>query len=204
MDKMRSIEESSDHVLGSGPPRHGMGDRCMSLRAQRGNLPPQGLRLLRRSAPRNDIGVRRTGTTLVEAAFVLPLLLLVVLGAIEYGWLFYKQQQITNAARHAARIAILPHTGAETEAGNVITSTDPNVGLLARAHLLDYLEAGYPKFSYTVIPSDPNHRRQVTVQVRISTTTGLRIVNMNAFALPGTRLEPDELGAFATMAMEGL
>ena len=33
---------------------------------------------------------------------MLPLLLLVMLGAIEYGWLFFNVQQITNAARQGA------------------------------------------------------------------------------------------------------
>jgi Flp pilus assembly protein TadG len=48
---------------------------------------------------------RRRGTTLVEAAIVLQLLLVITLGAIEYGWLFLVMERITNAARHGARIA---------------------------------------------------------------------------------------------------
>ena len=47
----------------------------------------------------------RAGTTIVEAAIVLPLLLLLTLGAIEYGWLFLNAQWITNAARQGARTA---------------------------------------------------------------------------------------------------
>jgi Flp pilus assembly protein TadG len=62
----------------------------------------------------------RTGTTIVEAAFVLPLFLLLVLGAIEYGWLFFNVQQITNAARQGARVAILPDVS-EAQAQAVIT-----------------------------------------------------------------------------------
>jgi Flp pilus assembly protein TadG len=42
---------------------------------------------------------------MVEAAIVLPLLLLLTLGVIEYGWLFLNAQWITNAARQGARIA---------------------------------------------------------------------------------------------------
>jgi len=49
--------------------------------------------------------VHCAGTTLVEAAIVLPLLLLLTLGAIEYGWLFLNVQWITNAARQGARVA---------------------------------------------------------------------------------------------------
>ena len=51
---------------------------------------------------------RYRGLATVEAALVFPLLLLLTFGAIKYGWLFLKAQQITNAARHGARIAILP------------------------------------------------------------------------------------------------
>jgi hypothetical protein len=42
---------------------------------------------------------------MVEAAIVFPLLLLLTLGAIEYGWLFLNLHQITNAARQGARTA---------------------------------------------------------------------------------------------------
>ena len=46
---------------------------------------------------------------MVEAAIVFPILLMLTLGAIEYGWLFLNAQQVTNAARQGARIAILPY-----------------------------------------------------------------------------------------------
>ena len=48
----------------------------------------------------------RRGAAAVEMAIVLPLLLMLTLGGIKYGWLFLKAQQITNAARHGARIGI--------------------------------------------------------------------------------------------------
>ena len=54
--------------------------------------------------------VRRTyrggparGQTLVETALVLPLFLMVVLGIIVMGIGLFYQQQVTNAAREAAR-----------------------------------------------------------------------------------------------------
>ena len=50
----------------------------------------------------------RKGTTIVEAAIVLPLLLLLTFGAFKYGWLFFKHQQIINTARQVARVAIRP------------------------------------------------------------------------------------------------
>lgn len=48
------------------------------------------------------------GAQLIEAALVLPLLLLVVLGILDFGMLFWKFEGVTNAAREGARVAILP------------------------------------------------------------------------------------------------
>ena len=42
------------------------------------------------------------GAALIEFAIVLPLLLLLVFGAIEFGLLFYNKQVITNASREGA------------------------------------------------------------------------------------------------------
>ena len=47
------------------------------------------------------------GSAVIEAALVLPVLILVTFGTIEYGWLFLKSQQIGNAARNASRMGII-------------------------------------------------------------------------------------------------
>ena len=57
------------------------------------------LRRLRRS---------ESGAELVEFALTLPLLLLIVLGMIEFGFVFQQYEVVTNAAREGARIAVLP------------------------------------------------------------------------------------------------
>ncbi len=41
---------------------------------------------------------------MVEAALLLPLVLLLTLGLIEYGWIFLRGQQINRPARQGARI----------------------------------------------------------------------------------------------------
>lgn len=51
------------------------------------------------------------GAQLVEFALVLPLLLLIVLGIAEFGFIFQRYQVITNAAREGARMAMLPGYG---------------------------------------------------------------------------------------------
>ncbi len=48
------------------------------------------------------------GAELVEFAFVFPTLLLVMLGIIDFGFLFQRYEVVTNAAREGARVAILP------------------------------------------------------------------------------------------------
>lgn len=48
------------------------------------------------------------GAELIEFALVLPLLLFIVLGIVDFGFLFQRLEVVTNAAREGARIAVLP------------------------------------------------------------------------------------------------
>jgi Flp pilus assembly protein TadG len=74
---------------------------------------------------------------LVEFALVLPMLLLVVLGIAEFGFIFQRYEVVTNAAREGARMAVLPgYTSADVIArvrgyvtnGRVPTTvTNPNI-----------------------------------------------------------------------------
>ena len=48
------------------------------------------------------------GQALIEMAITLPLLLLVTMGAVEFGRAYQHWQVLTNAAREGARIAVLP------------------------------------------------------------------------------------------------
>jgi hypothetical protein len=50
----------------------------------------------------------QSGAELIEVALTLPLLLLVLLGIIEFGIMFREYEIITNAAREGARIRVLP------------------------------------------------------------------------------------------------
>ena len=47
------------------------------------------------------------GASLVEFALVLPLLMLILWGIIEFGLLLYNKQVITNASREGARAGIV-------------------------------------------------------------------------------------------------
>jgi hypothetical protein len=48
------------------------------------------------------------GVELIEFALIFPTLLLVVLGIMDFGFLFQRYEVLTNAAREGARVAILP------------------------------------------------------------------------------------------------
>ena len=48
------------------------------------------------------------GAALMEMALTLPLLLLVTIGAVEFGRAYQTWQVVTNASREGARVAILP------------------------------------------------------------------------------------------------
>ncbi|MFC1634458.1 TadE/TadG family type IV pilus assembly protein, partial [Planctomycetota bacterium] len=72
---------------------------------------------------------RMKGTTTVELAFTLPFLLMLVLGALHYGWLFYHLHRVTNATRHAARIGTLvgkSHQDVRDAITAVLGLNDPN------------------------------------------------------------------------------
>ena len=54
---------------------------------------------------RNLFKRKEKGQSFVEFALVLPILILLVLGIIQFGIIFYGQVTITSAAREAARMA---------------------------------------------------------------------------------------------------
>ena len=47
------------------------------------------------------------GQALVEFALVLPVLLVILCGIIDFGWLYYNQITLNNAAREGARYAVI-------------------------------------------------------------------------------------------------
>ena len=69
---------------------------------------------------------KRRGATVVEFAFVAPVLFLLVFGMIEFGRMVMVQQILTNASREGARMAVLDGTTAAevtTTVTNYLTAT---------------------------------------------------------------------------------
>jgi Flp pilus assembly protein TadG len=50
----------------------------------------------------------QSGSELVELAVVLPLLLILIAGIVDFGFLLQSFEVVTNAAREGARIGVLP------------------------------------------------------------------------------------------------
>ena len=73
------------------------------------------------------------GASAVEFAIVLPLLLLLLFGIVEFGFLLYNQAMITNAAREGARFGIVydPIRPTEVEIQTVVDN-------YAAAHLINF------------------------------------------------------------------
>lgn len=78
------------------------------------------------------------GAELIEFALILPMLLLIMLGIVDFGFMFQRYEVLTNAAREGARVAVLPgytaaHASARAcaylQAGGVpLTGACPNPG----------------------------------------------------------------------------
>src|SRR5678815_3046131 len=51
---------------------------------------------------------KEDGAELIEMAIVLPLLLLIMLGIVDFGFLFQRYVVLTNAAAEGARVSSLP------------------------------------------------------------------------------------------------
>ena len=90
-------------------------------------------------------GLKARGSTLaraaavVEFAVVLPLLLTILFGIIEYGWVFMVRQTLQAAAREGARLAVLqtsvqPYTEVISRVNEVMGPTGLDGYVIAMVH----------------------------------------------------------------------
>jgi Flp pilus assembly protein TadG len=68
------------------------------------------------------------GAEVIEFALVLPLLLLIIFGLVDFGFLFQRYLVLTNAAMEGARVAVLPGYG-QADAITRATSYAANSGI---------------------------------------------------------------------------
>ena len=92
---------------------------------------------------------RRRAVAAVELAIVTPVLLTMLFGIIEFGWVFTVRQALVTAAREGARIASLPgSTVADVQSG-IGEYTQP-LGLSAATTQVGCDESGTPSGTVTV------------------------------------------------------
>ena len=130
----------------------------------------------------------RRGLATIEMALILPLLLILVFGVIEYGWLFFKNQQISSAARNACRYAITqPAT-----TGNTFTMVDTLM-----------TQSGFTPGDYSVTISTDLYGSVVEVPagnfITVTITMPYDLIKLTGFPLP----LPTDLIGETTMAKEG-
>jgi Flp pilus assembly protein TadG len=80
------------------------------------------------------VGKHQRGAAAVEFALVLPILLMVLLGIIDFGLYFYNDLQLTHAARDAARyLSVGDSIGAEAAIAEaedrLVATSSPSVSL---------------------------------------------------------------------------
>ncbi len=125
------------------------------------------------------------GLAAVEMALLLPLLLLLLFGMLEYGAMFWRAQQIGAAARHGARIGALP----DGTSAAVTAAVD---AMLSAAGLGD---TGY---TVTLTPVDPSALAPgATFEVEVSVPYA--DIDLTGFPIPA----PTAIVRSTTMAREG-
>ncbi len=132
---------------------------------------------------------RERGAAVVEFALVLPLLLMLVLGAIDWGWYFYTREVVTNAAREGARAGSVSAVGTDaiTAASSAATTYLSNLSLTGGS-----VNATTPDVT---VGATVTHTVRVVVTFPASSLTG--------FTLPGfTSLVPSSITATAQMRGE--
>lgn len=122
------------------------------------------IRFLFRRFKRNE-----RGASLIEFALVLPILLALVIGIIEFGWIFNGYITITGAAREGARFAVV--------------GKDELIETVVKNHL-DHLQI----VNLSIDPGSavPGEERAVVVSGNLPLLTGLLPFTDNQFPLKAT------------------
>jgi len=121
---------------------------------------------------------RQRGAAAVEFALVLPLLLTLVLGSIDWGWFFFIDQLVTNAAREGARAgSVLPPRPTSTASQAEDAAEQAASAYLTRATLAPKGVAA----SFTTV--DGTDAIQVTITYPVGSLTGFLSALMPANAV---------------------
>ena len=129
---------------------------------------------------RADPRGRQRGAAAVEFALVFPLLLMLVVGVIDWGWFFFVDQLVTNCAREGARAGTLLPPRPTSTASQATTAAAAASNSFLKA--VNLTQQGVVASFTTVNGSDAI---QVVVTYPVGSLTGLMssLVPANAHAV---------------------
>ena len=133
---------------------------------------------------RHRIG-KDDGQAVVEFGLMIPILIIVILGILEFGWVLNAQITLTSAAREGARAAAVNTTDRENRAFTAVQDAVTGVSGITLIHDANH-------FSYLVEQDEVNHISNVVIAVdgNLRPLIGLFITN------------PYEIHARAVMRIE--
>jgi Flp pilus assembly protein TadG len=129
---------------------------------------------------------RRRGAQMVEFAIILPVLVFLLFGIIQYGWIFLKVSQLNQAARMGTRVAVRP-AATEDEVRDAIDEVMSSARLASSGYTISISDLG-------VDVGEP-----VEIQVDVNYANNDNIELLGISLLP----RPDALHGRAVMAKEG-
>jgi Flp pilus assembly protein TadG len=136
---------------------------------------------------------RQRGAAMVEMAIILPLLLLLVFGIIEFSVMFYDKAMLTNASREGARLGVLFNHPDDIPNADI----EARVREYAEAHVISF--DGNSQLVITVNREPDGDMRFLTVTVNYG--YGYLVID-NIVGLFGGSLDPINLSAVTVMRME--
>lgn len=130
------------------------------------------------------IGRRRRGTTVTELAFILPVVLVLILGSIDFGQVMYAYGTVSEAARAGGRYAMVHGSRSASPVGP--TANDSTVATIVKnnAPALNQAQLTITSTwsSGTNYPGDPV---SVTASYTCSLSVG-RFIGLSSVTVTGT------------------
>ena len=132
------------------------------------------------------------GAELIELALVLPILLFIIAGIVDFGFLFQRYEVVTNAAREGARVAVLPGY-----------DSDSNVTARVQQYLTSSGLSNTPTVTRTPNSQTlPGGLVVQTVQVRVDYPSSFSFIGPIAGMVGGSGWNTITLRATSTMRYE--
>jgi len=109
---------------------------------------------------------RNQGASAVEFAIILPFLMIILFGIIEFSLALYDKAIVTNASREAARAAVVYRWGAAPTLGELQAQSEAIVSNYVNNRLVTFGTSNPVTVNVTELGTTPNRSISVTVSYR--------------------------------------